>query len=564
MRRHDWLIPLAALAAIAPLALGGPSCGKDIAFHMQSWYDAAAQLRHGTLYPRWTFTAAYNAGEPRFTFYPPIGWLLGGLLTVLLPFAAVPIVLAWLALTLAGFAMHRLASGYASPTAALLAACLYLANPPTHPSITARPASCEIFTAAFCPLLFAAMLAQEPTVWPIAFPLAGMALSNVPGGILGGYLFLFLALIRLITVPSLQRKHALLTFTLAPIAALGLAAIYLLPAIHERPFIHMADAFTPGLRPTDNLLLHRTLLLGRDDFLMQIQDLAAAMAAVTLIALTIAWRMRPRDAANTTRATLTTTAVAIAVLFGMIYLAAPFWRALPTLWIVQFPWRALFILATCASFAAALAMRKLQLSPIALTLAAFALTAALAASAIHQFRETCAASDRPSAFLAMLQQHRTPEPTDEYIPAQTRLGAYRPDNPPFWLSTNPAAYAPNTTPNLIDTEPDAPLPNAPPNAHLEATPLHFTVTTTAPTTLIVNLEDYPNWRVTLNATRPPHIPRPDGLIAFTIPPGTSTVSITWQHGWDERLGILISLLTLIAWLIDRKRSQLTKSLSSRP
>jgi hypothetical protein len=194
MRRHVWLIPVAALLAVALLALGGPSCGKDNGFHLQSWFDAAQQLRHGTLYPRWTFAAAYNSGEPRFTFYPPISWLLGGWLLVFrLPFAAVPIAVAWIALTLAGFAMHRLARRYASADAAMLAACLYLANPFMLFSIVARAAYGEIFAAAFCPLLIAAMLAEQPSAWAIAFPLAGMALSNVPGGILGGYLFLFLA-----------------------------------------------------------------------------------------------------------------------------------------------------------------------------------------------------------------------------------------------------------------------------------------------------------------------------------------------------------------------------------
>jgi hypothetical protein len=561
MRRHHWLIPLAALLAVAPLAVA-PSCGKDIAFHLQSWFDAATQLRHGTLYPRWTFAAAYNAGEPRFTFYPPISWLLGGLLTLLLPFSAVPIALAWIALTLAGFAMHRLASVYASPSAALLAACLYLANPFMLFSIAARAAYGEIFAAALCPLLLAAMLADQPSIWAIAFPLAGMALSNVPAGILGGYLYLFLAMISIGTKagapqPALSLSKGLdaetwvstklITLALAPIAALALAAIFLLPAIHQRPLIRMADAFPPGLRPIDNLLLHRTLLPGRDDFLLHIQHLTLLLAAITLITLTVAF-LRRKD---NQRATDTTATLALTVLFSLTWLAAPLWRTLPALWIVQFPWRALFILATCMAFAAALALRNLHLSPATTTVAALSLTAALAIPTIQLFREPCAASDTPTAFLATLQQHHTPEPTDEYVPAHAHLGAYRPDNPPFWLTPDPNAYAPNTTPNLIDTDPTAPMPAVPSNAHLSATPLHLDLTTPAPTTLILNLEDYPNWRITRNNSPATKLPRPDGLIAIALPAGASTIDITWHHGWDELLGTAISLLALITWLISR-------------
>jgi hypothetical protein len=560
MRRHVWLIPVAALLAVALLALGGPSCGKDNGFHLQSWFDAAQQLRHGTLYPRWTFAAAYNSGEPRFTFYPPISWLLGGWLLVFrLPFAAVPIAVAWIALTLAGFAMHRLARRYASPDAAMLAACLYLANPFMLFSIVARAAYGEIFAAAFCPLLIAAMLAEQPSAWAIAFPLAGMALSNVPGGILGGYLFLFLAVVRVAMAQRIHHRRMLTAFVAAPVAAFGVAAIYLLPALRQRSLIRMADGFPPGLRSTDNLLLHRTLLTGRDDFMLHIQHMAAVVGAVTLLALGVAWQGARRRSALPLRDNriglsplAAITALTLAVLFSITFLAAPLWRTLPALWIVQFPWRALFILAACLAFAVALALRTIQLRPAILTVAALVLTAATAFPAIHHYREPCAAADTPPAVLAALQGQRNPEPTDEYVPVHAHLGAYRPDNPAFWLEPDPTAYAPHTTPNRVEADPTALMPAAPPNAQLAATPLHFTVNAVAPTALIVNLEDYPNWLVTRDGREhPAHIPRRDGLIAIAIPAGVSMIDIRWQPGWDERLGTAISLLTLLAWFMPK-------------
>ena len=129
MRRHHILLPLAALLATLPLLLHGCSCGHDFGFHLQSWLDAAQQLRHGTLYPHWAWTAAYNAGEPRFVFYPPVSWMLGALLMLLFPISAAPAIYTWIAFTAAGFAMHHLARQYTSPNAALLAATLYMANP---------------------------------------------------------------------------------------------------------------------------------------------------------------------------------------------------------------------------------------------------------------------------------------------------------------------------------------------------------------------------------------------------------------------------------------------------
>ena len=128
LRVHRYLIPLAAFLAILPLLLSGPSCGHDFDFHIVSWLEAAAQYAHGT-YPQWAYTPAWNAGEPRFLFYPPISWTLGALLTLALPIAFVPAAYTWVALTLAGFTAHRLASSYSTPQGAAFAAILYLANP---------------------------------------------------------------------------------------------------------------------------------------------------------------------------------------------------------------------------------------------------------------------------------------------------------------------------------------------------------------------------------------------------------------------------------------------------
>ena len=101
MRRVAFLLPLLAIIAVLPLLGGGVSCGHDFEFHLQSWLDAAQQFRQGDLNPHWAFSAAYNAGEPRFIFYPPLSWTLGALLSLVLPLSAVPIAFTFVAVALA-------------------------------------------------------------------------------------------------------------------------------------------------------------------------------------------------------------------------------------------------------------------------------------------------------------------------------------------------------------------------------------------------------------------------------------------------------------------------------
>src|ERR1700678_2514877 len=84
IRLHLLLVPLAAFLATLPLIVHGTSCGHDFDFHLLSWFEAATQFAHGNLHPHWAFTPAFNAGEPRFVFYPPISWYFGAVIGLVL------------------------------------------------------------------------------------------------------------------------------------------------------------------------------------------------------------------------------------------------------------------------------------------------------------------------------------------------------------------------------------------------------------------------------------------------------------------------------------------------
>ena len=152
---HRYLLPITAFLAILPLLIKGPTCGHDFDFHLLSWLEAATQYRHGG-YPHWAFTPAWNAGEPRFLFYPPISWTLGALLALILPIQYAATAFTFVALTLSGFTAYRLARRYASPQAALLAATLYQLNPYMLFTAYERSAFAELLAAAWLPLLFLA------------------------------------------------------------------------------------------------------------------------------------------------------------------------------------------------------------------------------------------------------------------------------------------------------------------------------------------------------------------------------------------------------------------------
>ncbi len=120
------VILLAAAVAVAPQLIRGNSCGHDFDFHIVSWLDCLNSWRHGIPYPHWAPSANFGAGEPRFVFYPPLTWMLGAALGVVLPWTVVPIALTWMLLAATGLATRALAREAISDGAATLAGCVAL------------------------------------------------------------------------------------------------------------------------------------------------------------------------------------------------------------------------------------------------------------------------------------------------------------------------------------------------------------------------------------------------------------------------------------------------------
>ena len=110
------------LLAITPFFRWGSPSGHDFEFHMYSWMEVLGQWKHGIVYPRWAALGYWGYGETRFLFYPPASWTLGAALGAILPWKMVPGAYCWMALTLAGASMYRLAREWLPARDALFAA----------------------------------------------------------------------------------------------------------------------------------------------------------------------------------------------------------------------------------------------------------------------------------------------------------------------------------------------------------------------------------------------------------------------------------------------------------
>ncbi|WP_263371109.1 6-pyruvoyl-tetrahydropterin synthase-related protein [Granulicella cerasi] len=538
--RWAMLCVLLALIASLPLLRAGAACGHDILFHMGSWLDAAQQLRHGTLYPAWDFNAAWNAGEPRFTFYPPLSWMLGGLLTLLLPFRIVPATYTVLVLSSAALSLFFVARRYAEPHTAFLASALYVANPYLLFTAWERTAFAELLAAAWMPWLIAAALEDQPRIASLAWPLALLWLTNVPAGIMGCYVLALLGVLRIFRAKRTELTRILGRFVAAFALGVSLAAIYLVPAIYERAFVQVDSAFAPGLSVAANFLFAHTADAAHDFVDAQVSRITLALLAASAVLLFIAWRQKRSLPSPLLRAAAIFTAV---IALAQLPLSLILWQHLPALHVLQFPWRFMTVLAPFACLAALPLCSRLP-QRAAIPCAAI-IVLALSLPLSQRYLHACPRGDQPADIAARFDTSHGVPSTDEYTPNNADNDFLRFDDPPYWLADSPGEFAPDTTPNPNATAPDTDFGDPDPAHTLSgSTPEQIQLALQRPRILVMNRRAYPDWRVTVNDVPAQLLRRDDGLIALALPAGISKINLRWHIGLDHWLGIALSLLAL--------------------
>jgi hypothetical protein len=577
------VILLAAAVAVAPQLVRGNSCGHDFDFHLASWFDCLNSWRHGILYPHWSPSANYGAGEPRFVFYPPLTWMLGAALGIVLPWSLVPVALTFLVLAATGLATRALARLALADGPATLAGCMALFSGYTLFCAYERSAFAELTGGFWIPLLLLFILrdhnpagsvfrrALDGSMVPLALVIAGVWLSNIPLGVMACYLLAAVAL----AVALLGRSWApILRAFISVGVGIGLAAVYLLPAVWEQRWADIQQAIgDPGENIESGWLFARhasPAMDFHDHVLHKASVIAVAMIAVALGGLLVAWWRKALPAER--RWWIPLALIPLAVLFLQFPISLPVWNLLPKLRLLQFPWRWLVVLEApmavffALSISALWSARRWGRVAVAVVCAA-AFVGAMAAAA-SSFFQPC---DDEDAVASMVETYRSGVGvggTDEYEPPGADDSMVAVGLPAACLVADPATTLGNST-----GEPEAaPVWQSDQGSCdqiFSASPVrvrnheeHFEVRGLAARSgsLVLRLRSYPAWRVTLNGHTVSVQPqRSDGLTAVPVPQGSFDLTADWAttpYAIAGRwLSALAFLLLAALCLLERKHCQ---------
>jgi 6-pyruvoyl-tetrahydropterin synthase related domain len=556
-RLPGWLVPAACccavtLLALIPFFLFGTASGHDFEFHAASWFDAAYQWKEGVLYPRWAGWMNHGFGEPRFIFYPPLSWMLGAALTLLLPDAAVPLFYIVLVQTLAGLAAYLLLRRLTSPRAATLGALFYTINPNALLIIYIRSDFAEQLACALFPLLLLATLhlcellenpppPSTPTVAAFAVIYAAVWLCNAPAGVIASYTAALVIAWAAVT----QRSWIILVPASTALAlGLGLTSFYLIPAAYEQRWVNINQALSSGLLPWQNFLYTPIADVEHTWFNWIASTCALILILLFSLAALFSQRFAPQPSHAGPAPKQNRPAFAALLLAGsaatllMMRWTLPLWNLLPKLRFVQFPWRWMSIVALAAAcfLAATAEKRRGQLAIAAILLLSIPL-------AWFLVRNTWWDTDEMPDMHNAVVSGSGFDGVDEYDPlADDHL-----DLP---------ADAPEIQVLAADSAEEQPPENRITVEKWKTEDKRINIESAAPARIALRLLNYPAWQVQVNGkTVQPGRLEDLNQMVIPIAAGNSNITVRFTRTPDRQVGNTLSLLSalLAAFLTIRKK-----------
>jgi uncharacterized membrane protein len=562
---------LAILAAVAVAVLviyrRGPSSGHDFDFHLTSWMDALDSWRHGNLYPQWSASANFGAGEPRFVYYPPLTWMMGALLGAVMPWQWVPLALTALILALCGLTSFCLAREWLPREAAALTAVLFITNPYLIFNAYERTAYGELAGAAFLPLVLLFAVGEQASLLGLTLSIAGVWFTNAPAALMASYLLLFVGIF--FSIWKRSWKPMVRALEGGAVGA-GLAGLYLVPAIRLQRWVDIRQALDEGMRIQDSWLFERTGQGFHDAVLNTASWIVVGVVGAALIAALILWRLEQRKPQLPLKLRPMFDC-AVVTLAGIALLQFPVcaivWR-LPKLEFLQFPWRWMLVASLLSSLLLSALFYRLGLLRRWVTWVLILGT--VSAGTIRLERRFYQFSDDKDAVSAQVEQHQTGAGvagTDEYTAMETNNDIMQMGMPVVRVLRSATGETARTMPLPADGNMQYPQWKADAAAEIPArvkivewtSEEHLlSIQTEESGWAVLRLREFPAWRVMVNSSPARVEHRADGLLAVAVGKGTTRIAVSWQRplaGWVGMGLSLFSLGVLLLLLSRRRRSQ---------
>jgi hypothetical protein len=556
MAHLSWLFVFTMLWCVPLLSRGIPDLSHDGMTHAHWQASFSDQLWNGEWYPRWLTDGNLGLGSPSFFFYPPIpsyassffrpvlaasdpnGWVQMGYGCVL-------------AIFLSGAAAYFWLRSLVESTAALFGACVYIIAP-YHLAIDGyvRGAVAELWAFVWLPfLLFCVAGIRRKCPWGplwLAVAFALLAMTHLPTVMCFSPVMVASGLL-----PTGERGPVSTTLRVVGGMAVGLAlaAIYMVPVLTDQSKV-IASQYLNGVYDYRRYWLFPNSGVNPK---FEVFLLFATFSTLVFSGLLFWVCMQVPSPVPERWSARFYFVVAIVGLVFMTQLSYPFWKYIPFLHDVMFPWRFGTLLVVSAAALSALAFKSLKGNR------PFALLAILAAIIVSWMG--CAAF---SSWREYSSFRVAPLPSDN-----RELVRFRPDPCEFWPTTIVSGHRceedATARVNILQAllagrqSKSAAVQGEVTGAGGSASILDWhprkiilSVTASEPSQLTLIHFYYPGWQGYIDGSSEQIEMQPspkDGFLRAKVPKGKYKLVIELIPGKAERIGLLISLCAVFILLV---------------
>jgi hypothetical protein len=516
---------IGAAVTAPPIWVGFPRRADDAVAHVNWLSVFAPQLWSGEVYPRWLTDMNGGFGSPAFFFYPPLAHYAAAALHPLVGdgWRALGLASA-LAVILSGCTAYAWLGTFVPPRAALMGALVYIIMP-YHVAVDlyTRGAYAELWAFVWLPLLARATttLARGEACTPVgvATAYALLIVTHLPTALLASPLPAVQAIAE---APRGRSARALLRAALGLSLGLGLAAVYLAPALLDQGSLSQRA-------------LHGTALAYDQWFIRPLGGSNSRVRNITLVVLLTAcagaWGAVTHAVGRgpvAQRPVIFWSVVLVGSVLLMTPLARPVWEGLPLLQEVQFPYRFGTIATLAATALAAAGAAGLRREGARIHLVA--LTAGLGLAGL------CVVST------AVAVRHQLTDPTaltpDQRHTLNLKLEVleYR----PRWAGADVIGSLQHDA-RVIEGAGGVKVTSWQPRA------IGFLVQAENVAVVRIGQFYYAGWRAMVDGAPVAVMPSTgDGLLRLTVPPGWHEVVVSLVPSNAERWGWMLSGITALS------------------
>lgn len=371
-------IVVCGLIFTAPILINGCLDAHDFNFHFVYSKYFSEQLWKGEFYPRWLQGMNAGFGSPTFFFYAPAPYYFTSLFSTAsgynLASCSALGLSSSLALVASGLTMYLWLQEIVPKYSAAIASIVYMAWPyHLFIDLYLRFAFAEYWSFVWMPLIlyFSLKIVTGSRLYIIglAISLALLALTHLPTFVI---FFPIPVGYALFMSGWKHWKVTLFRLSLATIIAIGLSAIYWLPAMTTQASISMEAILTGKYHYANNFLFTGPKVEHDKRFWKQLEVLTILTGGLAFCAWKVSQRISQK--ASQRRSNITARkeshywmTIAIISLFMTLPISKFAWDILPTVQRIQFPWRFNTLLTVAISCLIALAITQISPTKISQT-----------------------------------------------------------------------------------------------------------------------------------------------------------------------------------------------------